>query len=32
MVFGDEITHILPNFASNFIKDLIIEFVRKFET
>ena len=31
MAFGDEIIHILPNFTSNFIKDLMDKFVRKFE-
>ena len=31
MAFGDEIIHILRNFTSNFIKDLINKFVRKFD-
>ena len=31
MAFGDEIIHILWNFTSNFIKDLINKFMRKFD-
>ena len=31
MAFGDEIIHILPNFTSNFIKDLINKFVSEAE-